>query len=620
MRVLPANAPEGTVARMSDSNDKPRAEFPPAHYWRRWAADAGAPQVASGDGSPVEAELAQVAAEATPTEAGESPYRVLIVEDDRSQALFAETVLRNAGIESQVVSVTSEVMDALESFRPELVLMDLHMPGMDGTELTAMIRRHPTLGLTPIVFLTGDPDPERQFEVLQIGADDFLNKPIRPRHLIAAVQGRVERARAQRQLRGDGRHPTTGLLTRVRMLQRLETEIPGSTGGALAFIEIESTAALRDRFGYAALETVLTDAGRRIGELAGDQPVTRLNDNTFLLHAPTVADGELMEWSRGLRDGIGRHAFSVGDEPLRLRALVGYAALSHGFRDAASALAASEQALREARATPVGIGAYAPPRAVDTAARSGMVDLVQEALAGNGLELAYQPIVAVAGGDDAQYQTLVRLRAPDGTVHTAAQILPAAEAAGLIQDVDRLVLELAVEMLQRRRDEKAPVRLLVPQSPRTLVGDGYAQHVISLIESRGLPGGALVVDVRQEDALIHAVLLQDFCAAMVPAGVQLCLSQYSASAEADVLLAQLPLGFVRLSGRYSNQLDDTAVRDEMRAAIERAHRLGLQVIGQQVEDPQAAATLWMSGVDYIQGNLVQKAAGALDFDFQHSVL
>ena len=82
----------------------------------------------------------------------------------------------------------------------------------------------------------------------------------------------------------------------------------------------------------------------------------------------------------------------------------------------------------------------------------------------------------------------------------------------------------------------------------------------------------------------------------------------------------MPLGFMRLAARYSSRLGEGAVRDEMRAAIERAHRLGLQVIGQQVEDPQAAATLWISGVDYIQGNLVQHAAGGLDFDFQNSVL
>jgi len=82
----------------------------------------------------------------------------------------------------------------------------------------------------------------------------------------------------------------------------------------------------------------------------------------------------------------------------------------------------------------------------------------------------------------------------------------------------------------------------------------------------------------------------------------------------------LPLGFVRLAAKYSSSLDDPGVRDEMREAIELAHRHGLLVVGQQVENPQAAATLWMSGVDFIQGNLVQHAAEGLDFDFHHSVL
>ena len=54
--------------------------------------------------------------------------------------------------------------------------------------------------------------------------------------------------------------------------------------------------------------------------------------------------------------------------------------------------------------------------------------------------------------------------------------------------------------------------------------------------------------------------------------------------------------------------------------IERAHRLGLQVIGQAVEDPQAAAALWMGGIDFIQGNLVKRAENALEFDFKHATL
>lgn len=612
----------GTGARAEPQAGEIRAEFPPAQFWRRWCEDAGAPfKVSSDPADPaLEPPLRPVTAQ-TADGSPDAPYRVLIVEDDLSQALFAESVLSGAGMQAAVVSVTSEVMGSLVSFQPDLVLMDLHMPGMDGSELTTLIREDAAFAHLPIVFLTGDTDLERQFEVLEIGADDYLAKPVRPRHLVAAVQSRVKRARMlRRQRTGEGRHPVTGLFTRAHMLQRLNAAIPGAADGALYFVEIESTIALRDRYGYAALEGVLADAGRHLRELAGDNPVSRLNDNTFLVHAADLQAAALEDWARHLRDGLGQHAFAINDEQLRLRALIGYTALSHAFGDASSALAAAEQALRQARGTPLGIAAYEAPKEVEAEQARGVVDAVRRAITENAFELAFQPVVAVAGGDDAQYQTLLRMRDEAGALHTAAEVLPAAEGAGLLHEIDQRVLQLAVETLQRQRRDNRPVRLFVSQSPRTLTRDGYGDWIVELLAAHDIDGAALVVDVRQEDALIHALSLQEFCTAMVPAGIQLCLSQYESGDEADALLAQLPLGFVRLAARYSTRLDETTVRDEMRAAIEHAHRLGLQVIGQQVEDPQAAATLWMSGVDYIQGNLVQRAAGELDFDFQHSVL
>jgi len=596
-----------------------RAEFPPAQFWRRWCDDAAAAEAPSEAAVPVAEPLPQV----VPAASGEdrdAPYRVLIVEDDRSQALFAESVLNGTGMQARVVSASHEVMAALAEFRPDLVLTDLHMPGLSGTELTQMIRADAAFSHVPIVFLTGDTDPERQFEVLQVGADDFLSKPVRPRHLIAAVESRVRRARMlQRQRSGEGRHPVTGLYTRAAMLQRLGAAIPGQAHGVLGFVEIESTAALRDRYGYVALENALTDAGRQLGTIVGDDPVSRLNDNTFLVFASAVQPADQLSWARQLRDGLGRHTFAIGGEALRLRALIGYTALQHGYPDASSALAAAEQALREARTLPIGIAHYAPPEPAASVDESRL-NFIHDAMAHERFELAYQPIVAVAGGDEAQYQTLLRLRDSEGKMLTAAEILPAAEAAGALYDIDRRVMQLAIGTLHRRNSEHRPVRLFVSQSARSLSRDGHAEWLTGLLREHALEGALLVVDVRQDDALIHAIALQEFCAAMVAAGVQLCLSQYRAGNEADTLLAQLPLGFVRLAARYSSKLDDGAVRDEMRAAIERAHRLGLQVIGQQVEDPQSAATLWMSGVDYIQGNLVQRAADALDFDFQHSVL
>src|SRR5690606_23984122 len=259
-----------------------RAEFPPAGYWRRWCEDAAPPVTVRVDAPAAEPPPPAVTPPVAADGSTEARYRVLVVEDDLSQALFAESVLSGAGMQAAVVSVASEVMASLATFRPDLVLMDLHMPGMDGVELTHLIRGHPTHGHVPIVFLTGDPDPERQFEVLEVGADDFLTKPVRPRHLIAAVQSRVRRARLLRHERSGGmRHPATGLFTRSHMLQRLNSMIPGDRSGALYLVEIAGVGALRDRYGYAGLEQLLTDAATRVREAASGHAVSRLGDNIY---------------------------------------------------------------------------------------------------------------------------------------------------------------------------------------------------------------------------------------------------------------------------------------------------------------------------------------------------
>src|SRR3546814_14176399 len=93
------------------------------------------------------------------------------------------------------------------------------------------------------------------------------------------------------------------------------------------------------------------------------------------------------------------------------------------------------------------LAAHQPPEAAAAEADADRVVMLHEALMNDRFELAYQPIVAVAGGEEAQYQTLLRLRDADGNMHTAAEILPAAEAAGMLHEIDRHVLELAIAKL-----------------------------------------------------------------------------------------------------------------------------------------------------------------------------
>ncbi|WP_313230257.1 EAL domain-containing protein [Stenotrophomonas acidaminiphila] len=603
------------------SNDTPtssarltRAEVPPADYWQRWSVENAPPAEA------VRAHIAAAPAAAPEpgqaAAAAETPYRVLIVEDDRSQALFAQSVLHGAGMQAIVQMDAEGVQQAIVEHRPDLILMDLHMPGLDGMRLTALIRQNPQQQLLPIVFLTGDPDPERQFEVLDSGADDFLTKPIRPRHLVAAVANRIRRSRQQARGTAEGvalSNPETGLPTRHNLMLQLDTALAGSEHGGLMLIEIASALGLRERYGYAAFERLMVQAGRRLAEAARPHLLARLNDNSFLLLGRGMDEDAVEALARSVRQALSAYPFVVrDDESLHLRCAVGHARLSQGFEDAGVALEAVERTALQARLLADGVAAYQGNG--DAAAQEHL------ALLEGQIELAYQPIVAVAGSDTAQYQVLLRLRRNDGTLLSAGQVIPAAEAAGRIGDLDQQVLDHALGLLHRYQHAVPPMRLFVSQSLRSLAREAFAGWLLKAIADRQIAGSSLVIDVRLGDALVHAVTLQQFCERLMPAGVQFCLSQFEPGDEANALMTQLPLGFVRMAGRFAGSHASQKLRDELRGAIDAAHRAGLQIIGQQIEDPQAAAAMWMSGIDFIQGNVVQSVGSELDFDFQNTVL
>jgi CheY-like chemotaxis protein len=122
-------------------------------------------------------------------------YRALIVDDDASMTIVIESVLRRSGLETRVINDPAAALPVLEDFLPDVILLDLHMPGLNGLELLSLFRAHPKTAFIPVVLISGDEEEERRFETLTAGGDDYLLKPIRPKHLVAAVTGRAQRAR-----------------------------------------------------------------------------------------------------------------------------------------------------------------------------------------------------------------------------------------------------------------------------------------------------------------------------------------------------------------------------------------------------------------------------------------
>jgi two-component system response regulator MtrA len=116
--------------------------------------------------------------------------RVLVVDDDLALAEMLGIVLRNEGLETAHVADGSSAMAAFREHRPDLVLLDVMLPGMDGLEVCRQIRAESGV---PIVMLTARTDTVDVVLGLESGADDYVVKPFKPQELIARVRARLRR-------------------------------------------------------------------------------------------------------------------------------------------------------------------------------------------------------------------------------------------------------------------------------------------------------------------------------------------------------------------------------------------------------------------------------------------
>ena len=127
------------------------------------------------------------------------PY-ILIVDDSRSDICLLESILRSHGFISQSLTDPTEVFEHCQRARPEIILLDISMPGMNGFQVCAQLKNDSTLSDIPVLFLTAMSDVADKIRGFKAGGSDFLVKPYEPSELIARVSTQISLRRAQHEL------------------------------------------------------------------------------------------------------------------------------------------------------------------------------------------------------------------------------------------------------------------------------------------------------------------------------------------------------------------------------------------------------------------------------------
>ncbi|WP_100638085.1 diguanylate cyclase [Marinobacter salexigens] len=249
------------------------------------------------------------------------PYRVLVLDDSRAQAKFMETVLKKAGMTAHIITDPMEIIHALDTFSPEIIILDMYMPGCTGMEIARVIRQQDRFHSVPIIYLSGEEDVTKQLHAMSLGGDDFLTKPVDPKHLIATLHNRGRRARSLLALMI--RDSLTGLYNHTHTLHLLDQEIVRAQqkGQSLCFamIDIDFFKQVNDTYGHPIGDRVIRSLSMflkqrlrktdHIGRFGGEEfaiilPDTRPNDARNVLN-------EIRERFAELRQPAGGTEFNV---------------------------------------------------------------------------------------------------------------------------------------------------------------------------------------------------------------------------------------------------------------------------------------------------------------------
>ena len=549
--------------------------------------------------------------------ASADPYRVLVVDDDRQLAMYCEHVLRRAGMMVRIEHLATAVLPAVREFRPDLILLDLYLEGQDGMSLTGELRRHSESLVLPIVFLSGERNELARFHAIEAGGDDFLTKPIRPRHLVAAVRSRIKRVRllGRQVVRADPQTKSTALVRKGEFLSALSTAQAADRNRVLVAVRIDQSEELSRRLGMAAryeLEQAL--AQRLLAVLdPGDLLCLWREFELGVLLAPGQRR-RAIALADALREAIARQPFKVQGQDVVLTASLGLALQPRppADRDAwiGVAFAAQGAAQRLGGNRVDGVlgeddSGLPPERLI------WVRELVRRAARGSGFVVEFQPFLPLRGGGHGQYKLLLSLRDQCKPLNGVSrhEYLKVARELGALAGLERIAIFRALEAMDEQRSRDRAATLIVPIDACSL-----EPSQIEWLEREWLRRGFVGQQLAIEIDVTHLRDKPESLAAihrLRELGVRVHGADRSGRLGQLSELVRLPLDGLCVPLETVQSADAPTVA----RLLDQWHGLDRTITVDGVDEVKVLHSLWNLGVDYLSGEAVAAPSPRLDYDF-----
>jgi len=192
------------------------------------------------------------------------PYRILLLDDLALMGSFYKTLLEDKHVEVLAISKADSIMTELESFHPDVFLLDMHMPNISGLEVARLLRQQAKYDYVPIIFLTSDDNIKTKLEVLECGADDVISKSTPPNIIVQQVDSRIQRGQEIRYLAS--RDSLTGVLNHGQIMDAAAHSLRLSKRqekpAVVVMIDLDHFKGVNDKYGHLGGDKVLISLGQ----------------------------------------------------------------------------------------------------------------------------------------------------------------------------------------------------------------------------------------------------------------------------------------------------------------------------------------------------------------------
>ena len=442
------------------------------------------------------------------------------------------------------------------------------------------------------------------------------------RHL-SIMRDITERKATEEQLQ---RHALFDALTelpnRTLLLDRLRLAVRQArqTNVELALIHLgmDGFKALNDALGRATGDHVLrtvtdrlmatTREGDTVARAGGDEFAVILGDPIDADAAWPAAERILM----AIREPI--DLVDIGAAPVTLTASAGLAIFPTDATDETGLLRSASLAYQTAKRRGVALAAYTSEQEEGARSRWTRMMELRDAVDGDELVLHYQPMFRATDLELISAEALVRWQHPTEGLLGPGEFVPLAEGSGIIDDLARTVIRMAVRQAAGWASAGTPLRTAINLSPLNLRGSSVLEYLMAALRDAALDPALLKLEIT-ESAIMEADASTMAALARIHAlGVRIAIDDFGTGYSSLGSLRTLPIDTLKLDRSFIARMRDSAAdRTIVRTVIELAHGLDLQVTAEGVEDEATLAMLREMGCDAIQGYLTGRPVPAEKF-------